>query len=386
MTEQTEAARVAQKQVSFFEQYLQETASTYFENLKSGNLSIKHNGSDMRPASHFYRFSLGSNGCKYHVLVKVPLLRKRTYNEVLVPGGQGTIERPRISPITTQEIKPELEFTALSEIFEYFNSLDDPRFGAIRVLEYVEEEDAILMEEVPLPTLNQLFLRASRLWFSPSLESLEASFRNSGAWLRLFHQMTKAENIPTRHTKRSEFINSIAEFIDYLGFHLNEQEYFDFVGRTLQNSALRDLPESLPIGLSHGDFAMRNILVGLNSRVTVLDTLARWRSPILEDIGYFLVGLKTARLLVFTYGLAFSTDRLERYRREFLSGYFHKGPIPYSMVRLFESQALLDKWSARLSALKFGSEKNSAFKKNLKLSFLNRHFRAQLDRIVLEVT
>ena len=55
---------------------------------------------------------------------------------------------------------------------------------------------------------------------------------------------------------------------------------------------------------------MRNILIGPNARVTVLDTFAKWRTPIYEDIGYFLNDLKMSYPQVVSQGLAFSSDQL----------------------------------------------------------------------------
>jgi hypothetical protein len=385
MTEKTNLIEAGQSEVKFFERYLQETAPCYFKNLKSGNFGIKLMGSSVRPQSRLYRYRLEANGWKHSVLVKVPLVRQGISSGVEVQGDKPIIDRPRLAPVTNPDIKSELEYKALSEIFEHFSGMNDPRFAAVRVIDYIQDFGAILMEEVTLPSLNQLFLRASRLWLGFSPDNLNESFRNAGTWLRMYHQLPKNEDVKFRHTERFEFIESITDFTEYLGIHLKDKEYFDDIAKTLKITSIRALPESLPLGLAHGDFAMRNILIGSNSQVTVLDTLAKWRSPIFEDIGYFLVGLKTAGIQVFTRSLAFSMNCLQRYEGEFLLGYFHKDTVPYSVIRLFEIQALLDKWSARLADLKLHGQRKSSFKDSFKLHFINHHFRELLNQIVLEL-
>jgi hypothetical protein len=80
--------------------------------------------------------------------------------------------------------------------------------------------------------------------------------------------------------------------------------------------------------------------------VTVLDTFAKWQTPIYEDIGYFLTGMKMTYPQVFSQGLIFSQKQLKNYEQTFLKGYFEQKTIPYPAIRLYEMLALLDKWSS----------------------------------------
>lgn len=385
MTENLPMTGADNNPVTFFEQHLRERASLYFKNLNSGNFRLSLTSSTLRPASRLYRYRLESNQWKYHVLVKVPLLRQGVLGELESMDNNRAHERPRLVPVTQPHIKSELEYSALAEIYEYFSNMNDPRFAAVRVFAFIPGLDAILMEDVALPSLNQLFFKASRFWFAFSSRNLDQSFRNAGAWLRLFHQMPKYENVRIRHIERFEFIESLKEFTRHLGNRLKNEEYFDDLGSKLEMAALRILPKSLPAGLAHGDFAMRNILIGENSQVTVFDTLAKWRAPIFEDIGYFLVGLKSAGLQVFTRGMAFSSSCIKRYEREFLRGYFQKETIPYAAIRVFEAQALLDKWSARLADSESYPRTLPLSKNDLKLYFINQYFEEMLNRMVKDI-
>jgi aminoglycoside phosphotransferase (APT) family kinase protein len=169
-----------------------------------------------------------------------------------------------------------------------------------------------------------------------------------GAWLNVFHKMPKKEHVQVRHQRREEYIESIKILTDFLVSVLGERHFFEKLAAGLAEKAREILADTLPIGLGHGDYAMRNILVNPAGRVTVLDTFAKWQTPIYEDIGYFLTGLKMTYPQVVSQGLLFSQSQLVDYEQAFLKGYFGEKRIPYPEVRLYEMLSLLDKWSSVL--------------------------------------
>jgi hypothetical protein len=240
----------------------------------------------------------------------------------------------------------KFEYTALRSIYEYFSSRDEKNLGTVRVLDYLPEHQAILVEASKDPNLRQLFMETSRLPAGFKSHKLELPFHNTGRWLRIYHEMAKEDNVQIRHANRHEYLQAAAKLTDYLGTAYGDKPFFQKIASALETTALSVLPDSLPLGLGHGDFAMRNILVGPNARITVIDTFAKWRPPIYEDLGYFLNGLKMSGPQVISQGLAFSTTQLSVYERAFLEGYFNPKPIPYFEIRLFEMLALLDKWSS----------------------------------------
>ena len=129
---------------------------------------------------------------------------------------------------------------------------------------------------------------------------------------------------------------------------------------------------------------MRNILIGPSARVTVLDTLAKWRTPIYEDIGYFLTGLKTSYPQILTQGLVFNSRQLDIYEQEFLEGYFGKEPIPYSAVWLYEALALLDKWSSTITQ---SYQKNSFIPiiSQPQIILINQYFKRRIKGLLVKI-
>jgi hypothetical protein len=365
-----------------FASHLREHAPRYFRDLSRAPLNVQLVGEWARPASLFYRFSVGNGSQHRSVLVKVPLLRGRTGDQD-GDEGQNSGERPSLVPKTDPASKFELEHTALTAIQDYFDAINDPRFGTIRILDVLPDHHAIVMEEVRDPSLRRLFLKACRLRLPVTSIGLDAPFRNAGAWLRAYHALPKQDQVTARHTQRADFVELVIKFTGFLGNALGDEPFFQGIASTTVANALEVLPESLPLGLRHGDYAMRNILAGFNNRVTVLDTLARWRSPIYEDIAYFLIELKTNRLQVLSQGLAFSSERLGRYEREFLVGYFGRQPIPYSAIRLYEVLVLLNKWSSRVQYTdhqvvgKYGGTMGT-----LRLALMDRFFRKSINLLL----
>ncbi len=144
------------------------------------------------------------------------------------------------------------------------------------------------------------------------------------------------------------------------------------------------LPELLPVGLGHGDYAPRNILIGPGARVTVLDTFAKWRVPIYEDIGFFLTQLESCFPQVISQGLAFSSEQLAVYERAFLKGYFGEEPLPYPSIRLYEVLALLDKWSSTIASFHQRTNSNRPVGR-LRLILATRYFKRRTKSLLSEI-
>ena len=363
-------------QATTFAVHLHEYANRYFPDFRQAEVNVALTGAWRRPRSTLYRFQLSAGGVQRFVLIKVPTSPGETGVQVQ-DEGPSRRDRPRLASETDPTIKFRLEYVAFTTVHSYFQNLQDPRFGTIRILDLLSKYGAIVMEEAKDPSLRQLFAKAS---FSlPPLKSsatLEAAFRNAGAWLHAYHALHTHVQAETRHARRADFIESITPFTDFLTDAVGDAMFFQQVALTTTEQALDALPETLPLGLGHGDFAMRNILVGPQGRVTLLDTLARWRTPIYEDVAYFLIALKTTWPQVLSQGLAFSASRLAHYEREFLSGYFGPEPVDFGVIRLFEIQALLDKWSATVARLALSA------RGRLQCKLVNRYFRRSADQLL----
>lgn len=358
---------------AFFAKHLREHADQYFPELGGIPASTRLVREEIRPVSALYEFVVRAADREVSIIVKVPLLTDRSIAKR--GGADWSTERPQLVPISDRSTSHVLEHAALSAIDEHFQLLGDPRFGTIRVLALLPERGALIMERVHEPNLRMLLMRPTRWHSRRSDDALNTAFHNAGAWLRRYHSIYKQDYVTPRHTQRTDFIGFVGELTEYLGRELEEVNLFQEIAGTIEARAKETLPQSLPLGLSHGDYALRNILVGRSGRVTVCDTRARWQTAIYEDLGYFLVSLKGSWPQVYSQGLAFHPRILAQYERTFLAGYFGKADVPRGAVRLYEIMAMLDK-QAWVTSLRAGAATvKSRLMYSTKLALMSRFFR-----------
>jgi hypothetical protein len=367
---------VIRDQTAVFISHIREHAPRYYPTFLPEQLRVQLLSKQERPSAVLYRFKVSSDAEIRSVFVKVPL-RMSTKGR-----AKGSVyEKPQLFPKTEPRDMHWLQYTALRAIDEYFTGLEKKHLGAIRVLDYLPQYHAIFTEESIDPRLRQLFYRENRLRTLSGVLKLRTAFQNVGIWLRAYHTMPKYEDVKIRHENRMDYIEAITTLTDFLAKSLKDETFLKETASVIISKAPNILPESLPLGLGHGDYAMRNILIGHNSRVTVLDTFAKWRTPIYEDIGYFLNELKTSYPQVISQGLAFSPRMLTIYEQEFLAGYFGSEPVPYSIIRLYEVLALLDKWAGTIAR---SSQKTHLYStiSRPQMIFVNRYFKRSLENLL----
>ena len=102
------------------------------------------------------------------------------------------------------------------------------------------------------------------------------------------------------------------------------------------------------LGVSHHDFAPRNILIHPDRSITLIDTLAEQCRPIFEDLAHFLIDLRLGKLQILSRGLAYSEKALAEFETALLEGYFQKSSIPRHLIRAYEIHALLSHWTVAI--------------------------------------
>lgn len=231
-------------------------------------------------------------------------------------------------------------------IYRHFTRLADPRWGAVRVFGYFPEHHAIAMQFVTYPNLRQLVMRWKSIGKREVDQRVDTAFINTGGWLREFHSLSAQPDVRPRHVSRSEFLEHVRQVIVHLSEATGDGPYFERLAREFEIAAKGVLPRLLPLGLSHGDFAMRNVLVSPSSQVTVLDTSGDHATSIYEDLGYFLADMRCNPIHVIGWFTGLGRRRVSRFRTALLDGYFEGREIPIREVALYEAQSMLDKWAS----------------------------------------
>lgn len=354
--------QISDTQEATFSRHLQQHARDYFPELADMEIHVQLAKKWIRNNSHLYRFEVSGDKEHHFVYVKVPSVRG---------AGSRSTKRPYLIPETNSDLKYQLHYTTLEAIHGYFEQLNDPRFGTVRVLDLLADNDAFVMEEGPGQIMRGLLNKASRFSPASAPQQLETAIRNAGAWLRIYHQeISMPNNIEVVHDQRSDYVEGVNRFTEFLMGTLDDKGFFSEIASISTTIANEVLPDHLPLGLRFGDYGLTNILVESDGRVTGIDTLAHWRAPIYEDIAWFLTALKAYYLQAYSQGFAFSPRRVNHLEQEFLAGYFATDKIPVAEIRLYEILRLLERWSAKATR----NQSRSGPMGKVKAALVNRFF------------
>jgi serine/threonine protein kinase len=314
---------------AMLEGYLRENAGRYFPELPPGEVLVESEGQRRSRLSTTRSLRIQVGDASRRVVVKFPPADE---------SPQSSSCRARVAPVMDSTRKFESEARTLEVMAEHFEQGRDPRFGVVRLLDFLTDLDAVVMERVPEPTLRELLLRPRFPGGRP--RDLAPAFAHVGGWLRCYQAIQGLSHSETRHEGRDDFIETVRLL------SRDGDPWLVKVADCVTRAARSELPGELPLGVAHGDFAPRNILVSDSNRVTVLDTRGAWRAPVLEDVGYLLASIWTSGPQAIGFGVAQPVRALARFEQAFLAGYFGDRPVPISEVRLFELQALLDRYAS----------------------------------------
>jgi len=362
--------------------HLCDSAPQYFDLNRCHPVKTELVGKHRRHGSTVYRFRVTAEGACHRVVVKVPgnsTPRTRPSDE-----RAHTPDRPRLFPKADIGVRAWLEHVTLTRMREYFEALHDPRFGVVRILDFVPEHNAVVMNEVDEPQVAVLLKSAGRLRRPLSLAKLGDVFRHTGAWLRIYHGLPPLGHTRRRQHTRVEFVELTQAFTMFIAPEHASETFVQTVSTQVETVALATLPAELPLGMGHSDFAPHNCFAGAHGRVTVFDTVGRWQAPIYEDLGHFLVALKSIVPHVQGRSLVFDNTTIRSLENAFVGGYFGSAPVPIMAIRLFEIQALLDRWCS----MKYSLERATGWRKPIKHSLtIGRatFFRRYLEELVLDL-
>lgn len=323
-----------------FAAHLITNASRYYPDF-SHNVDVRLQRRIDRPVSTLYEFTLSNRRATRPVLVKVPRAPAVKAGDI----SSAHHDRPRRVAVPPPSQKTRLEFEALGRLHDYFGALNDSRFGSIRPLDLIAP-GAIVMEKACDPRLSHLLLRPQWLVTRTTADFRRTALHNAGAWLAAWHRYPFGASREATMATLEEFVEFTSLLTDYLSATIGRRGLFSRARALTREAACRILPRQLPLGISHNDYAPRNVLVAASGQVTVLDTLARHRAPIYVDLAHFLMSLECAGAQVRTAGLWFSPGVLEDWKRSFLEGYGRGSRAALDAIKLFEIQMVLDKWAS----------------------------------------
>lgn len=280
-------------------------------------------------------------------------------------------DRPRLTISMPPQEEIRLERVAMKRIEEHFGNLADPRLQAVKIFDFLPHHAALVMEQVDAITLADIL--TSRCSQDRDKNQI---FSNVGNWLREFHQMPIDQALE-RDLSAEDFKQNLGIYAEFMQRRIGWRDWFlkvqNRVGALVGDGAL----DVLEIGTNHGDFAPQNVLVGRQGQIKVIDTLARWRKPIYEDIAHFLCVLLDSK------GTGQDAE-WRTSRMKLLLGYFGEQSIPHQKIALFQLLIFFDKWCSHVfsQAKATGVRK---FAKRTRLLIINRKMRRRIDSILTQI-
>ncbi len=233
-----------------FAQHLQNRGCEYYH--ETGPVRTQLVRHQKCQKSTFYEFRVTTKIADYDVLIKVPFglieIRKHLDTEQKhVPAP------PRLFPKSAPHTKGPREYAALSRIHDHFAGLQDPRFGTIRILDFLLPQGALVMEKGRDPLLRRVFINVNRVCYFFTAKRLERAFRNAGMWLQTYHPLTDFDHTAARSATQQDFFDVIERFSDYLLADGRYVSLLRVLSARLRTAARLTLPDHLPLGLGHGD-------------------------------------------------------------------------------------------------------------------------------------
>jgi hypothetical protein len=216
--------------------------------------------------------------------------RHRALGESRSPGALP--DALRLVPRTPPADKAAREFRALAEIERHFREQRDPRFGYVHPFDYFSDLPALCIERSRAETLEKLLRRSECNPSSSSNGHAERALQNAGSWLRIFHAMDPLEHTRPLDLRHPELLGSIKALSEFLAARGEAAALLRALRAELP-IALKQLPDPLPCGLAHSDFAPRNLLCDASGRISAIDTQAWNISPIYADLAHFRIALVT---------------------------------------------------------------------------------------------
>jgi hypothetical protein len=357
--------------------HIQANARRYYPEFSSDEVRVRVTGVIRRSNTLLLRIDLLAGSLRHEVVTKV-------HTGEFFSRGQPLAHWPRLAPCPNPEDAGRSEFEALSAVHSRFQALDVPGLGAVRPLDFLAVDRTLILEAAPPRSLQSLLLRHHRLASLSARSVTEESFRNAGRWLRQFQAIPDLARGGEYRSRCDDVVASIRELGEFLVRHGQEPDFVRRIASETEAYARAYVPDQPPLALNHGDYWPGNILVGPGHRVTAIDTHAWWRTPVYEDIGYFLANLETAPVQVFTLGRFFDPATISTLETAFLRGFFGKDPVTIAPIRVFEVFAILNKWA--ISAHECSRARGlSRLAKNRKLVVRKRFFMRLLDRVTGEL-
>ena len=281
-------------------------------------------------SSFFLRFSINKDSEEIkHLLVKIRRHPKMT-------SLSETMTTPKI------HVNMPGEFRALKVVFDYSSHLDKG-LGAIRPLTYLDELNAIVLEECPSNTMTKLLISCAKpdiQWKENILQMLDAATK-TGRWLSTYHE--KIHTCKVVNYSNSIILNEVRELTERLAAASHKSHKKITLYEEFKKVLSMGKVDKIEYTTTHGDMTCDNVLYSRDRRVYSIDIKAK-EAPIYTDLGILLVHPETYKFELLSFGAILREGLLQKYRKAVLQGYFENRSPNYFLIHFYSAINILDKW------------------------------------------
>lgn len=320
--------------------HVQRHAASYYPELAGEAFTLRRGFVRPRQFSHLFELKLVSAQRSHRILAKIALPPENF-------SADASADDVRSYFLPTPDAWGA-EYQVLSAFARRVASARDDRFFAVRVLDSILDDQALILEFAAARPLTTLVKSAARRSANASLPELMDATTRTGACLRLFHGMEVGGQRQIRGATKDEFLAWVDATESFVGGDESTRSFFRRMTNRMHRLVEELLPHELPAGPLHDDFAPRNVLVDAEGRVAIIDMLEEWAGCIWTDIARFLVSIGANKGQAISRGRMFSQRQVDNIRQALLTGYYGDDAIPLSQISLYECQTTLTQWAAML--------------------------------------
>jgi tRNA A-37 threonylcarbamoyl transferase component Bud32 len=353
--------------------HISDSVARYYPEMSAARVTCTR--VDVRPRATLYYFDVMDAASRQALIVKVAT-SAQSY-----PVDE---RRPQVTPVPSPAVRHHREYASMTTLESSISVAQPVGIGAVRVLEHLPDQLAIVMEQVPGRDLGAVLGEPSDVESPARIADLIAT---SGRWLHQFHHMTIDHAFDHLHSSVDDFLASVREQTNFLGRELNRASYFDSIVGAVEDGVAAASSLRLPMGLRHGDYKPENIMIRSDGSVVGIDSVPAFRSVVYEDLAKFTVRLGLfASPLMRQHTMARSLrPYAAAYRDGFLSGYFGAERPHHPEVELYEVLQLLQAWSKRLVQQQLPRSGRSRLRRSTALVLAARYFEPTLSKALLRI-
>ena len=247
----------------------------------------------------------------------------------------------------------QLEFEALSLLYNRFGKSQVDGVTAVRPLTHFPDLNALAMEYLPGSHLRDLICHAARpLARQGQVAVAVEAARKAGRLLRNIHRI-KQGDYPRKEVFTMEYFTvRLQEILDILLRQVSSKKTRNRLLCMLEN--LHKMPpityKDLAVSYLHGDIYPDNFILLPNGRVYTIDTTLHQTGLAEEDIAKFLIGVETLKQHIVGGNILIRPSFIHSFTQAFCNGYGSHGQY-LSVMLILKLTALLHRWSELLSIL-----------------------------------